>query len=110
MNSVIELQKLFIKFAFEHEKNESTDTVSVYIAKRYEETLETQRRLNNCRKLLRKIETDYKLKQEEINKEIYCIQNDCNHPLTTYYPDASGGSDSHTLCNICDADVRKSSK
>lgn len=32
---------------------------------------------------------------------------DCPHTITTYYPDASGNSDSSTECDVCGITMRK---
>ena|SRR6185312_11077936 len=37
----------------------------------------------------------------EVNKQIEIIQSECPHWSSTHYSDPSGGSDSHTTCDIC---------
>ena len=41
----------------------------------------------------------------ELQKERVAIQMNCEHYESTFHPDAAGGSDSHTTCNICDAEL-----
>lgn len=40
-----------------------------------------------------------------IDKKITEWQSECPHLETTYHADAAGGSDSHTDCNWCGAEV-----
>jgi len=35
--------------------------------------------------------------------EMRALQKTCDHPLTQFYPDASGGNDSETECKVCGA-------
>lgn len=39
---------------------------------------------------------------ERIANELKSIRSRCSHPLTDYFPDASGNNDSMTKCQICD--------
>lgn len=53
------------------------------------------------KKLQRHID-DWKAKIRDMKNKMY---EDCGHPVTTYYGDASGGSDSHTCCDVCECDT-----
>jgi len=44
---------------------------------------------------------EFREKMLDIDKRLTDIRNKCPHPLTKYYPDASGNNDSTTECLIC---------
>src|SRR5579883_206214 len=69
---------------------------------------EIKRRLF-CQELRRKgFEEDYRKALASVGSEIASIRSDWRHWSTTYYADASGGSDSSTICDICGAELTKS--
>ncbi len=46
-------------------------------------------------------EQKYKVESEQYVAIKKGVQNRCKHWKTTYFPDAAGGSDSFTECDIC---------
>ena len=57
--------------------------------------INTQKReLDSAEKIYKTILTNFNLKIRD-------VQQTCPHILTTYYPDASGGNSSETICDIC---------
>ena len=72
--------------------------------------------VENCEKIRLQIRNLAKIKSKEeerheeelkhIRSKLIKIQNVCPHHITTYYPDASGGRDSSTICDICEKEVR----
>jgi len=52
---------------------------------------------------IRVIKAETEKKERELRKQIVALQAMCQHPITKYFPDAAGGSDSETCCEICDA-------
>ena len=53
------------------------------------------------RSRLAKAEKEYLQEKENARRELEEAQKLCGHESKTYYPDASGGSDSSTTCDIC---------
>ncbi len=47
----------------------------------------------------------HKKKIAQIELRLRKIQQKCPHLETTYYPDASGGNDSETRCDLCGAEI-----
>jgi len=65
-------------------------------------------KLRDVRTGLREIEQKRKeldQMREDLKAQVRKIQSTCPHLATTFYGDAAGGSDSHTSCNLCGADV-----
>jgi len=54
---------------------------------------------------LQKLEKEYRNEQRIANTELEKTQALCKHESTTYFPDAAGGSDSSTICDICDKEL-----
>lgn len=50
-------------------------------------------------------EQDYVDILADLNRSIRGIQQTCDHPIITRYPDASGGNDSSTVCDVCGKEV-----
>jgi|SRR5882672_8749399 len=61
--------------------------------------------VENYHRRVRKAGEDYQKTLYELGKELKEIQGKCEHLDITFYPDAAGGSDSHSSCNICGAEV-----
>ena len=55
-------------------------------------------KLNNK---LQKVEMAFKDTKDAIDKSIESHQAVCDHPVTRYYGDPSGGNDSYCRCLIC---------
>lgn len=53
----------------------------------------------------KRILQEYDEKLEECEQEIITIRKQCQHKITTYHNDPSGGSDSSTSCDICGAEL-----
>ena len=52
---------------------------------------------------IRVIQAKAKKEETKLRQQIVALQAMCEHPITKYFPDAAGGSDSETHCEICDA-------
>ena len=53
-----------------------------------------------------KLETEHNNAIHELSVQKNNIRKQCLHELTTYYPDASGGNDDWSQCNICCQEFR----
>lgn len=50
----------------------------------------------------------YEVAEEQWRIKVSAIRHhNCQHTITTYYPDASGNNDSFTKCDICGITMRK---
>ena len=71
--------------------------------------------LENCDRVIKqidKIKAELSKEYTEHNKKIIALQkklseveSECHHPVTTYYSDPSGGSDSSTICDVCNKEI-----
>lgn len=66
-----------------------------------------KRKISICQKKILQAEKDWQEVCRKIRSEVSSIQQDCDHPVTTFYPDASGGNDSATCCDVCGMTLRK---
>jgi hypothetical protein len=57
--------------------------------------------MNEFKKDKQKLIDDHKIAMHYIETKINVTRNSCQHVLTTFYADPSGGSDSYTECDIC---------
>lgn len=62
----------------------------------YEIELEKERRENNFRESIKKL-----------NKIMSLVQQLCDHSETKYYPDPSGNNDSCHVCQICGLEKKR---
>lgn len=65
---------------------------------------------NKVELIWEKIEAEHNRHNDTIkslNFELKNVRDTCKHDVTTYYGDPSGGSDSHTTCEICGDSVDK---
>lgn len=54
---------------------------------------------------IREIELQVTLKLKKLKEAVFNARKICPHPVTKYYPDASGNNDSTTVCLCCGADI-----
>lgn len=64
-----------------------------------------QERMHNIVRKNHDAHEQYRTIVTELDKERKQVQAECDHPVTTYHPDAAGGSDSWRQCDICGAEV-----
>lgn len=62
-------------------------------------------RLNKVGQEKSDLTREYKDDMARLEAEEADIQAECHHYTSTYHPDAAGGSDSWTQCDICGAEL-----
>lgn len=67
----------------------------------------TKRRLHDLRGEERMLTEEHEKAMGELQVSRSEIKANCQHHSTTYYPDASGGNDSSTTCDICGKAVQR---
>lgn len=61
--------------------------------------------IQQLKRELKVLETVYDEQKTELRKKIVALQEQCPHPKSTYYPDASGNNDSWSECELCGKEV-----
>ncbi len=75
------------------------------VAERLEKYAKIQRGLSACTINQREAAARYDEECRKILARRTAIRNTCDHPDTTYHGSPCGGSDSHTECNVCGAEL-----
>ncbi len=106
---MIDFKKLFATFEKDFNKLDADhgQSLSEYIAVRYEQTRRIRHLLDDCDHEEKRLEESYRKDRAELQRKRAEFRKGCPHPSTTYYPDASGNNDSHTECDICGAEVTR---
>ena len=81
------------------------DTVKKILAGKNQKWLDKAERIADEMHCLREKQEQIKkacdIKIKELGEDCLKLQKACLHKATTYYPDASGGNDSETVCDVC---------
>ena len=62
-------------------------------------------RMNKSRLEAKRLEEEFQGRLKLVFTEQSKLKKECPHPVTQYYPDASGNNDSTTTCLCCGADL-----
>jgi len=80
--------------------------LDVLLADSIDKASEIARQVRTHNRLLHEEALRHEAAVNELRQRLAETQSACEHLETTYHPDASGGSDSSTTCDICGAEVR----
>lgn len=103
---MLDMRKLLNTFERSYENDASEgQTLSDYMAERYDEVRAHQRHVRHLQKEEESIRARCEKELSDIQCNLCQIQESCTHPCTTYHPDASGNNDSMTECDICGVEL-----
>jgi len=94
-----------LKESFDPEFDEPLKSFPIFLADELESIEQVLSNIRECQVARLDEEARHKEKLREIDGRLLAAQFKCNHYASTYYGDASGGSDSHTECDICGAEL-----
>lgn len=79
--------------------------LSSYVASEIDRILSIDKEILLCKTDRSNADANYSIEIQSINSRIRKAQQRCRHESTRYHGDASGGSDSETVCQICGASI-----
>lgn len=96
------IEKVLNVNADDHASNEEIATIIEEALSKCDRVRCLLRRVSNERN---EIKSEFNDDMERLDTEESEIQFDCPHYTSTYHGDASGGSDSRTICDICGVEL-----
>jgi hypothetical protein len=76
-----------------------------FIADKVQQCDDIRNRILQNKKKQQQEDDRHSATEQALKVELMRIQKECPHYLTTYYPDASGGNDSSTCCDVCGGEI-----
>lgn len=81
------------------------EELAEYIGNEYQDVLRIKKKLQVITNRRNITHQQHRDELDSIELELRGIQHTCAHWLSTFYPDAAGGSDSLTECDICGVEL-----